>query len=341
MKQIIGKTRPLEINADRIRSVALVVGREPSLHSAFLAIEPFRAANRVSKSTLFGIDFFSADPAAPPASMDITFPMTATFDEWRKFDLIILMVSYSVSEEAKVHLFRWLRRQSAAGAHICGMDIGPLLLAEAGLLDGYDATCHWAAMASLKELSPSTRIVEQLYLIDRNRSTCAGQAASLDYSMTMLRRMCGDTLCQLVGNELVYTDPRPAEVRQREIVNPQPFMTNSVLNRAQRTMRETVEYPLGIETLAERCGISARELQYLFQRHLKTSPKKMYLALRLQHAKELLLYSAMSIRETGLASGFSTPSAYYRAFYSIYQTSPQEYRNAFAKKSTVYGRNLY
>jgi transcriptional regulator GlxA family with amidase domain len=341
MEQVNSKTRQVAIDADRKRLVALVVGREPSLHSAFLAIEPFRAANRVSKSTLFSIDLLSADPATPPASMDITFPMTATFDEGRKFDLVILLVSYNVADEAKGKLFGWLRRQSAAGAHLCGMDTGPLLLAEAGLLDGYDATCHWTAIASLKELSANTRIVEQLYLIDRNRSTCAGQAASLDYSMAMLRHMCGDALYHLVGNELIYTAPRSAELRQREIINPQPFMTNPLLSRAQRIMQENVESPLDIETVAERCGISIRELQYLFQRHLNTSPKKRYIALRLQHAKELLLYSSMSIRETGLASGFMTPSAYYRAFLAVFQTSPQEYRNAFAKKSTVYGRNLY
>jgi transcriptional regulator GlxA family with amidase domain len=341
MDQIHQERQQVEIGADRRRSVALVIGREPSLHSAFLAIEPFRAANRVSKAALFNIDFISADPAVPPASMDMTIPLTATFDDSRKFDLVILLVTYSIAEQAKAKLFRWLRKQSAAGAHLCGVDAGPLLLAEAGLLDGYAATCHWTAMASLKEFSASSRIVEQLYVIDRNRSTCAGQAASLDYSMAMLRQMCGDALYHLVRNELIYTAPRSAEMRQREIVNGQPFMTNPILSRAQRLMQETVEYPLDMDTIAERCGISVRELQYLFQRHLSTSPKKMYMALRLQHAKELLLYSAMSIRETGLASGFATPSAYYRAFHAVYQRSPQEYRNDFAKKSTMYGRNLY
>jgi AraC family carnitine catabolism transcriptional activator len=49
----------------------------------------------------------------------------------------------------------------------------------------------------------------------------------------------------------------------------------------------------------------------------------------------------MSMRETGLASGFATPSAYYRAFHAIYQKSPYQYRKDFAVKSTMYGRNLY
>lgn len=333
--------KPPETASSRKRSIALVIGREPSLHTIFLSIEPFRAANRVSEAALFNIDFMQADGDAPLSSMDISLPVTANFGDGKKFDLVLLLVTYDVAETAKPNLFKWLRRQSAAGAHICGVDAGPLLLAEAGLLDGYTATCHWTGMASLKEFSASSRIVEQLYVIDRNRSTCAGQAASLDYSMTMLRQMCGDALYNLVCNELIYAAPRLADVRQREIVNGQPFMTNPILSRAQRIMQETVEEPLDMETVADRCGISVRELQYLFQRHLNTSPKKIYMAFRLQHAKELLLYSSMSIRETGLASGFATPSGYYRAFYAVFKRSPQEYRNDFARKSTMYGRNLY
>lgn len=341
MDKSVRTNQAAEIDPDRKRSIALVIGREPSLHTIFLSIEPFRAANRVSEAALFSVDFMPADSDAPPASMDIALPVTANFDDGRKYDLIFLLVTYDVAEIAKPRLFKWLRRQSANGAHLCGVDAGPLLLAEAGLLDGYTATCHWTGMASLKEFSATSRIVEQLYVIDRNRSTCAGQAASLDYSMTMLRQMCGDSLYNLVCNELIYAAPRLADVRQREIVNGQPFMTNPILSRAQRIMQETVEEPLDMETVADRCGVSVRELQYLFQRHLNTSPKKIYMAFRLQHAKELLLYSSMSIRETGLASGFATPSAYYRAFYAVYQRSPQEYRNDFAKKSTMYGRNLY
>jgi AraC family carnitine catabolism transcriptional activator len=334
-------SQSLDFGVERKRSIALVIGREPSLHTIFLSIEPFRAANRVSGEALFSIDFIPADAETPPTSMDIALPVTGSFDDGKKYDLIFLLVTYDVAEAAKARLFRWLRRQSAAGAHLCGVDAGPLLLAEAGLLDGYMATCHWTGMASLREFSATSRVVEQLYVVDRNRSTCAGQAAALDYSMTMLRLMSGAALYNLVCNELIYAAPRPAEVRQREIVNGQPFMVNPILSRAQRIMQDTVEEPLEMEAVADRCGISVRELQYLFKRHLSTNPKKIYMALRLQRAKELLLYSSMSIRETGLACGFATPSAYYRAFHAVYRKSPQEYRSDFAKKSTMYGRNLY
>jgi AraC family carnitine catabolism transcriptional activator len=101
-------------------------------------------------------------------------------------------------------------------------------------------------------------------------------------------------------------------------------------------MQETVEDPLDIETVAERCGISARDLQYLFQAAPENKPQKMYMALRLQHAKELWLYNAMSIRETGLASGLARRPP-------ITGLSTQFIKQAtrISQKSTVYGRNAY
>lgn len=327
---------------ERSRAVALVIGREPSVHSTFLAVEPFRAANRVSGSTAFTTDFIAADPSSPPESMNFAVPLTATLELQRKYDLVLLLTTYGIDEAAKPALFKWLRRQSAAGAHLSGIDTGALLLAEAGLLKGYTATCHWSAMASLRELCPDGQVVEQIYVIDRNRSTCAGQAATLDFSMALLKNIYGETLFHLVCNELIYANPRLPETHQRELVNGRSWGTNPILNRAQHIMQENIEFPLDLDKVAERCGVSLRELQYLFNRHLSSSPKKTYMAFRLQHAKELLRYSSMSIREVGLACGFTTPSAYYKAFTAVFQTGPAEYRRDFVRsQATVYGRNIY
>jgi AraC family carnitine catabolism transcriptional activator len=175
-----------------------------------------------------------------------------------------------------------------------------------------------------------------LYVVDRDRSTCAGQLASLDLSLHILERYCGGALKELVANEIVYPAARTGHDAQRRIVNSATWQTNPILARAQTLMQET------IGELAGHCGISARELQYLFRKYLKASPKTYYLTFRLQRAKELLLYSGMSVGETGLACGFSSPATYFRAFRARYQTSPAHYRRAFRETSQrPDGRRLY
>lgn len=323
-------------------SVALVVGSEPSLYSTLLAIEPFRAANRISKSTPFHIDILAADPEAPPSSMGMSLPLTSSFSEDRKYDLVIVITSFGVAESARKALHKWLRKQASGGAHLCGADTGAFVLAEAGLLDGYDATVHWSTLSSLKERVTTSTVVEQLFVIDRNRSTAAGHLSVLDYSLEMVRLMAGDALHQLVCNELIYTTPRPAETGQRQILNQDSWQASPVLAQAREIMQATVENPITVRMLARRCGVSVRELQYLFQRYLKTTPKRTYTVLQLQRAQELLIYSALSIREIGIASGFSSPSSFHRAFTSFYNKSPQQYRTDFmTSRSAIYGRKLY
>ena len=324
----------------RTVSVALVCV-EPAVHAALLSIEPFRAANRLSKSPLFQIDFLSADDNGHP-SVDIALPPTASLQDGTVYDLVLLHSSYEFSGDRKSALFRWLRRQATSKAHICALDAGPLLLAEAGLLQGYRATSHWSTIASFRELHPETHVVEQLFVVDRDRSTCAGQLASLDVSLHLLERFCDSDLKELVANEIVYPAARTEHDPQRKIVNNTTWLTNHFLARAQRLMQETIEEPLSIEELAGRCGISARELQYLFRKYLKASPKSYYLTFRLQRAKELLLYSPMTVGETGLASGFSSPGTYFRAFRARYKTSPTSYRKAFRESGArPDGRRLY
>ncbi|MBL8583353.1 MAG: helix-turn-helix domain-containing protein [Rhizobiaceae bacterium] len=327
---------------DRRHSVALVIGPEPSWHSTLLSIEPFRTANRLSRSDLFDIDFIALDEKAAPTGLHVSLPPPATLDHGRQYDLVILIITYGVDEEHKAQLLRWLRRQSARGAHICAVDVAPILLAEAGLLDGYRITGHWSTFASFRDRFPEIELVEQLYVIDRNRSTCAGQVSVLDLSMCLLERLCGPAIRRAVGNDMIYNAPRPADTRQRDALADLPWMEIPILARARGLMLEAIEYPLSISAIAAECGVSARELQYLFERHIGSSPKKYYLELRIQHAKHLLLYSPLSISDTGLASGFASPSAYFRAFQAHCQTSPRRYRQAFRSGgSHPSGRRMY
>jgi len=327
---------------DRRRSVALVLGPEPSWHSALLSIEPFRAANRLSKADLFDVDFISLDEKAMPTGRHVSLPSPATLDNGRQYDLVILIITYAIEDPQKAHLFRWLRRQSSRGAHICAVDVAPIFLAEAGLLNGYTITGHWSTFPSFRDRFPEIRLVEQLYVIDRNRSTCAGQVSVLDLSMRMLEQFCGPAIRRTVGNDLIYNSPRPAETKQRDAATELPWMDVPVLARARDLMLENIEYPLSVQAISGECGVSPRELQYLFERHIGFSPKKYYLELRIQHAKHLLLYSPLSIHDTGLASGFASPSAFFRAFQAHSQTSPRRYRQAFRSGgSYASGRRMY
>ena len=92
------------------------------------------------------------------------------------------------------------------------------MIAAAGLLDGYQATCHWSVIACLK-LFPKVTVVNGCprYLRDRNRFTGGGISSSIDEALFMVQQITtdltgdpakGDTACQRVQLSIQY-NPKP------------------------------------------------------------------------------------------------------------------------------------
>lgn len=83
----------------RTLSIALACV-EPAVHAALLSIEPFRSANRLSRSPLFRINLMSADDDQGP-SMDIALPATTSLHDGTIYDLVLLRSPYEFGGDRK------------------------------------------------------------------------------------------------------------------------------------------------------------------------------------------------------------------------------------------------
>jgi cyclohexyl-isocyanide hydratase len=84
----------------------------------------------------------------------------------------------------------FLRHQSAAASYVTSVCEGALLLASAGLLDGYAATTHWAFIPCLKSF-PKIKVADGYprYVVDRNRVTGGGISSGLDEALELVARV--------------------------------------------------------------------------------------------------------------------------------------------------------
>lgn len=91
-------------------------------------------------------------------------------------------------------LLTWLKTQGPNAAYLCSVCTGALLLAAAGLLDGYTVTTHWQFQQSLA-MFPGVRLASGFprYWIDRNRITGGGISSGLDASMATIALLSGST----------------------------------------------------------------------------------------------------------------------------------------------------
>ena len=122
---------------------------------------------------------------------------TATLEECRKADLICVpggLGCHDVMDDDEV--LSWLRRLEPDSRYVTSVCTGSLILAAAGLLEGYRATSHWLWRDYLElfgAIPTDARVVK-----DRNRITGGGVTAGLDFGLAVLAEAEGPLAAGLV-----------------------------------------------------------------------------------------------------------------------------------------------
>lgn len=100
----------------------------------------------------------------------------------------------------------FLRRQAAGAAWITSVCTGSLVLAAAGLMTGYRATCHWSSIDQLA-LFGAEPVAERV-VVDRNRVTGAGVTSGIDFGLTLAALLFGEERARQAQLGMEY-DPAP------------------------------------------------------------------------------------------------------------------------------------
>ncbi len=99
-----------------------------------------------------------------------------------------------------------LREQGRRARWVTSVCTGSLLLGAAGLLEGYEATTHWAYVDLLSNFG--ARYVKRRVVVDRNRITAGGVTAGLDFGLVLVAKLVGEELACALQLGLEY-DPEP------------------------------------------------------------------------------------------------------------------------------------
>jgi cyclohexyl-isocyanide hydratase len=100
----------------------------------------------------------------------------------------------------------FLRRQGEHAAYVTSVCTGSLVLAAAGLLTGYKATCHWLSLPQLAFFGVEP--IAERVVFDRNRVTGAGVTSGLDFALALVAHLFGEERAKRVALSMEY-DPHP------------------------------------------------------------------------------------------------------------------------------------
>ena len=103
-------------------------------------------------------------------------------------------------------ILTWLQEQAESAEYITSVCTGSLVLAAAGLLNGYDAGCHWAWARHLKKFGANP--TRERVVVDRNRITAGGVTSGIDFGLEIVERRYGRDLAEQIILGIEY-DPQP------------------------------------------------------------------------------------------------------------------------------------
>ena len=291
------------------------------------AIEPLRVANRF-RGELYRWHVLSCGGGAELASNGMSVNAEGGYEALEAGATVWVVAGFDPLTPVTPALIQWLRRLDNDGVTLGGIDTGSVVLAQAGLLDGYRLTLHWEALEAFKESYPRLHVTQELFEIDRQRITCAGGTASIDLMLDLIAQAYGPELAIQVSEQFVLGRIRQRKDHQRMQVASRYGIHNKKLVQVIGEMEQHSEPPLSTAQLALGINVTRRQLERLFRLHLNDTPRNFYLGLRLEKARQLLRQTDMSVLDISIACGFESPSYFTRSYRARFTCAPRQDRVA-------------
>jgi transcriptional regulator GlxA family with amidase domain len=249
---------------------------------------------------------------------------------------IVLVTSMFFGEEWVTgrhgQLVDWLQTMHGRGADLCSACAGALLLAETGLLDGLEATTHWAFAPTFETNFPQVnlRIDQLLITAGKNEELVMSGAASSwqDLILYLIARHLNPTVAQAVGKFLLY--PWHAETQTPYIsFTPPTDHGDAMVRKIQGWVRDNHAVAAPVEEMSRRSGLPDSSFKRRFRNATGYSPLQYVQHVRVEEAKRRLERGAASIDEISWSVGYEDPAFFRRLFRRITCMTPGQYRKKF------------
>jgi transcriptional regulator GlxA family with amidase domain len=226
----------------------------------------------------------------------------------------------------------WLRRSYARGATLATACSGAVLLAETGLLDGEEATTHWAYCEVLRSRHPAVKVRKERALVvsgEAQRLIMAGGGTSWqDLALYLIARFVSvESAMQvarinLIDWHTIGQQPFARLARSRQV-------DDALIARCQTWIADHYREPSPVAAMARMSGLAERSFMRRFQQATGMSPLEYVHTLRLEEAKQMLESGGQPIEAIANEVGYEDAGFFSRLFKREVQLTPAQYRRRF------------
>jgi transcriptional regulator GlxA family with amidase domain len=195
-----------------------------------------------------------------------------------------------------------LRTWADDGASLAAACVGTFVLAEAGLLDGEEATTTWWLAPLFRQRYPNVKLDESRMVVRSGTTVTAGAALShIDLALALIRQTSPE-LASLVANYLVI-DARPSQ--SAYAISDHLIHADPLVERFERWARGRLDRGFSLEEAAGALATSKRTLARRLKDTLGKTPLSYFQDLRVERAVHLLKTSDHNIERIAAMVGYA------------------------------------
>lgn len=229
-------------------------------------------------------------------------------------------------------LVHWLRQAYADGATICSACTGANLTAEAGLLDGQEATVHWAAEKTFRRRHPAVHLRPEEVLVisgDGGRLITTGAATAWhDLALHLIASYVGPATAQAIARFLLFEWHRDGQAAF-QVFDPPTDHGDAAVLVAQREIAEQYAVAAPVEAMIRWSGLAPRTFKRRFTAATEHTPIAYVQQIRIERAKRLLETTDEAVEQISWAVGYEDPASFRRLFKRLTGLTPGAYRQRF------------
>ena len=284
----------------------------------------------------YEVSYFAEKPGMVSSDQGIGLAVAHGLELMEASDVIIIPAWGDQSVIASAPLVKALRRANTQGKLIVGLCLGAFVLGDAGLLDGKEATTHWAVRDEFARRFAKVRFrPEVLYVTDGNIMTSAGTVATIDCCLHLVRQRLGADVANRTAKMLV-TPPHRQGGQAQYIEHPvRQLSSETHLSDLLAWARQNLARELSLDVLADVAKMSRRTFTRRFKEATGSTVSKWLNAERIVRAQALLETTDLSIECIAGEAGFGTPLSLRQQFAVHLGTSPSEYRRTFSREMNL------
>lgn len=267
-----------------------------------------------------------------PVVPDTTFAKTRSPDV-----LIVPALDFTPVADADLNTrwtaaIEWIRTLDPERTTICTVCTGTVLLAEAGLLDGAEATTHWSVVDFCRQRYPLMNLSPARVLVPTGEGhqliTAGGGSSWHELSLYLISRFCGEQAAIQTAKLFMLGDRSDGQLSYAAATRPR-IHDDAEIASCQEWIADHYTLPSPVSQMVELSRLPERTFTRRFRAATGLSPVAYVQTLRMEEAKQWLETSDTPSGDIAREVGYEDPASFRRLFKRHTGITPSAYRQRF------------